>query len=378
MIYFDNAATTFPKPSTVSKAVKQGVDIYGGNPGRSGHKLSILSGQKVYECRKTVADFFGASVDGTIFTTNCTHALNLAIKGLLQDGDHVVISELDHNAVVRPIHALSQTGTISYDVATVDLYNDNNTVASFESCIKPNTKAIVCTHASNVLGTVLPIKRIGELCSARGIHFILDAAQTAGVLPIDLTENHISILCTAGHKGLLGPTGTGVLCMAKELPLATLIEGGTGSASLSLDQPDFYPDRLESGTVNTVGICGLHEGIRYLQKHGLTDLYDHEFGLCWQVFQWLSHHLDYQVYLPLYQYTKTAPIVLFNHHRLHSVDLVNRLDELGYCLRGGLHCAPLAHQKIGTLQTGAVRFSPGIFTKLQDITSFLADLSSIV
>lgn len=378
MIYFDNAATTFPKPVSVARAAQSGIEVYGGNPGRSGHRLSLKTGQKIFETRTHLADFFGGCVEGTVFTANCTEATNMAIKGIAKPGGHFICSDLEHNAVLRPLQALTDAGTITYSVAETDLCDSQKTVEAFEALICPETQAIVCTHASNTLGLILPIRQLGALCKQYNLTFIVDAAQTAGVLPIDLRKDHIDILCTAGHKGLYGPTGTGVLCMRETIPLQTILEGGTGSLSASLQQPDFYPDRLESGTVNTVGICGLDAGLQFVRSRTPERLYAHEYGLCRQVYDALSSLPQYCLYTPSYIKGKIAPIVLFNHRKKNSVELVEQLNERGYCLRGGLHCAPLGHRKIGTIESGAVRFSPGAFTTPAEIRRFLQDLYRII
>lgn len=378
MIYFDNAATTFPKPTSVARAVLSGIEVYGGNPGRSGHRISLKTGQKVFEVREQVAQFFNASVEGTVFTSNCTEATNMAIKGIARPGGHMICSDLEHNAVLRPLQTLADQGFSTYSVAETNLSDHQKTVENFAACIRPETQAIICTHASNTLGVVLPIRQLGKLCKERGLLFIVDAAQSAGVLPIDMQRDHIHLLCTAGHKGLYGPTGTGVLCMQEPFHLQTILEGGTGSLSASLQQPDFYPDRLESGTVNTVGICGLGAGLQFVRSRTCDALYTHEFMLCKQVYEAVSNMPQHTLYLPEYQKDRMVPIVLFNHRNKNSALLVDLLNEQGYCLRGGLHCAPLSHQKIGTLQNGAVRFSPGAFTKPAEIRRFIQDLSRII
>ncbi len=378
MIYFDNAATTFPKPSTVTRAMIDGIEVYGGNPGRGGHALSLQTGQMVFNCRQKVANLFHASLERVIFTANCTQSVNYAIKGIAKKGAHFICSELDHNAILRPLETMQNKGFLTYSIASVDLEDQNQTVRNFEAHITPNTKAIVCTHASNVLGTILPIRALGALCKKHGLLLIVDAAQTAGVFPIDLQQDGIDLLCTAGHKGLYGPTGTGLLLLSDHIDVTPILEGGTGSLSTSLVQPDFYPDRLESGTLPSVGICGLSAGIDFLKKRSIELLYAHEYTLCKQVFDGLSLMPQYQCYQPTYHYGAIAPIVLFNHRLKSSAELSDLLDQRGYCLRAGLHCAPLAHKKIGTLAQGAVRFSPGAFSHSCETQQFLSDLSAIL
>ncbi len=376
MIYFDNAATTFPKPNSVIQQVNSAIINYGGNPGRGGHKFSMRASEKIYEVRKKVALFFNTQPQNIIFTSNCTMSLNIAIKGILKQGDHVITSCLEHNSVIRPIHKLSCDSNITYDIANV-YDNDEQTVNSFKSLIKENTKLIICTHASNVTGVILPIKKIGEMCKKKGILFLVDAAQSAGVLPIDIQKMNIDILCTAGHKGLYGITGTGLLILKNEILLNTIIEGGTGSISVQLEQPDFYPDKLESGTLNTVGIFSVGAGIDFINQTSLEKIYQHEFKLCEYLYKKIIHFDNVELYVNDYVLFKNAPIVSFNIIDSMSDTVVRYFDENGFALRGGLHCAPLAHQKYGTLNTGMVRFSPSIFTKEQSVDNFVKIIRNI-
>ncbi|MCL1904313.1 MAG: aminotransferase class V-fold PLP-dependent enzyme [Oscillospiraceae bacterium] len=259
MIYFDNAATTFPKPPQVISALKKSLNEYGGNPGRAGHRISMKTAEAVYDSREKCADFFGAKVENTVFTINCTHALNMAIKGLATDGVHYIISDIEHNASARPVHAYSKEGRVTYSVART-FENDEETVKSFESLINAKTKAIICAAASNVTGRILPYKEIAELCRRRGICLVLDAAQGGGVIPIKLSDG-INIICCSGHKGLYGVMGTGLLITDGKYNLNTLIEGGTGSNSHDLNQPDELPERFESGTINTPGVVALYGAV---------------------------------------------------------------------------------------------------------------------
>ncbi len=376
MDYFDNAATTYPKPSGVLPALHQAVRQYGGNPGRSGHRISLQTAEKVYEIRKKAAMLFHAEAENTIFTSNCTHALNLAIKGLLKDGDHVVTTCLEHNSVLRPLHALSEAGVIRYSVADA-MGEDDEILANLKQEITPQTKAMVITHASNVIGKVMPIREIGELCRSHGIKLIVDAAQSAGVLPIDMEQMGIHILCTAGHKGLYGTTGTGLLLMRETEPLTPLTEGGTGSQSNSLDQPLFHPDRYESGTVNTCGILALSAGIDFVNRKGISTLYRHELGLCRYFAEQLQQIAGITLYAPLPTPQKQVPIVLFNLDGISSMVTAGALDRGGFALRGGLHCAPLVHQKLGTQEQGAVRFSPGAFNTMEQTDRLIKYLKKI-
>lgn len=361
MIYFDNAATTFPKPDAVKRSVLSAFTKYGANPGRSGHDMSLKTGENIFTVREQVAELFGAEVENVVFTYNCTYALNFAIKGIMNNGGHIVTSDLEHNSVIRPIHALS-TSKCSYSIAQV-YENDQRTVQSFRSLITPQTKAIACTIASNVTGQILPYRQIGRLCKEHGICFIADGAQACGVLPINLEDDCINILCAPGHKGLYGPTGTGFMVSDGKFELSTLIEGGTGSSSFDIEQPDFLPDRFESGTVNVPGILGLGAGIRYVQSIGMEKIFIHELQLCKLLYERISGLEGVTLYMGILEggkpsYVLRAPIIPFNLTTLSSEETTAMLNAEGFALRGGLHCAPLAHKKIGTLQRGAARFAP--------------------
>lgn len=376
MIYFDNAATTFPKPHSVMNQVHSAIVEYGGNPGRGGHKLSMQASEKVYQARKKVAAFFNAEPQNIIFTSNCTMALNIAIKGLLKREDHVIISSLEHNSVVRPLNKLSQTKGITYSIAKI--YDDTaRTVSSLRSLINDKTKAIICTHASNVTGVILPIMEIGALCKEKGILFIVDAAQSAGVLPIDINAMNINMLCTAGHKGIYGIRGTGLLILDNNVDPDSLIEGGTGSLSIELNQPDFAPDKYESGTLNTPGIFSIDAGIDFLNKMTLHKIYKHEFDICNYVYQSLKNDNNIILYNENFKLYKNTPIVSFNIIDMESDAVVEILNKNNFALRGGLHCSPLAHKTYGTLDMGMVRFSPSIFTKQESVEKFVKFIRSI-
>lgn len=376
MIYFDNAATTFPKPYSVMERVNSAIVEYGGNPGRGGHKLSMRASEKVYQARKKVAAFFNAEPQNIIFTSNCTGALNIAIKGLIKRDDHVIISSLEHNSVVRPVHYLSLNNHVSYSVATI--YDDTaTTVSSFRSLINDKTKAIICTHASNVTGVILPIKEIGALCKEKGILFIVDAAQTAGVLPIDMQAMNISAICTAGHKGIYGITGTGLLILNNNIDPDCIMHGGTGSLSIDLNQPDFPPDKYESGTINIPGIFSMDAGIDFINKMTLNKIYQHEFDICKYVYHSFKNYNNITLYTNDFKLNQNAPIVSFNIGNVESDAIVELLDKNNFALRGGLHCSPLAHKTYGTIDIGMIRFSPSVFTKQDSVEKFVKFIRSI-
>lgn len=377
MIYFDNAATTFPKPAGILPALQGAVLRYGGNPGRSGHRISLQTAEKIYEVRKKAADFFHAEVENTIFATNCTHALNMAIKGVMGNGGHIITSCLEHNSVLRPIHRLCQDGKITYSVIDA-MQSEDAVLSNIEREIRPQTKAVAITHASNVIGKVMPIAKIGALCRQHGLVLIVDAAQTAGVLPIDMKEMGIHILCMPGHKGLYGATGTGLMLLNDIEPIATLMEGGTGSVSSSLEQPEFHPDRYESGTLNTCGILTLSPGMDFIRRRGMEQIYHHEMALCEYVYRELERMDKITLYQPDFGKERYVPILLFNVEGKTSMETAQLLDRMGFALRGGLHCAPLVHERLGTSEQGGVRFSPGAFNHRAEAEKFVYSLKTIV
>lgn len=278
MINFDNAATTYPKPSEVREAVARALRKYGGNAGRGGHELAMRTSAAVFEAREEVADFFGAEPENVVFTMNCTLALNMAIQGIMSGGGHMIISCLEHNASARPAAELARKRKISLSIAEV-YDDDEKTVESFRSLICPDTRAVVCTIAGNVTGQILPYREIAKLCAEHGICFIADGAQACGILDIKMSDG-INILCTAGHKGLYGITGTGLLISDGKFPIEPIIQGGTGSASSSLKQPCFLPDSLESGTLNIAGAVSIMAGIRFVRKIGREKIFRHEDKIC--------------------------------------------------------------------------------------------------
>ena len=363
MIYFDNAATTGKKPQSVVKAVNDALINYSANPGRSGHSASVKAAEAVFGVREKIADFFGAEgAEGVCFTMNCTHSINCVIKGVLRTGDRVLTSSLEHNAVMRPIKKIG-TG---FDIAEVSLEDDSKTLAQIESKIVPNTKLVICTGASNVLGKILPIKQIGEICKRKGVYFALDAAQTAGVLPIDMKEMNIDFLCIAPHKGIYAPMGVGVLVCRKGID-NTIIEGGTGTNSIELTQPDSLPERIESGTVNLPAILGIGAGLDYVKHIGIDKIYSHEMTLINELYKGLKANPDIILYTPEPIKHGYAPVLSFNYRGLSSGETAEILSKNGIAVRGGLHCAPTAHKVIGTLDTGTVRVSVATFNNINEI-----------
>lgn len=372
MINFDNSATTFPKPYAVQRAVNEALTRYGGNPGRSGHELSIRTAEAVYSSRKKAADFFGAITENTVFTNNCTHALNLSVQGVMNGGGHIIISNLEHNSAARPVYALSKQGC-KFDIADA-ANSDDETVENFRRLIRHDTKAVVCTLGSNVTGKITPYKRIGKLCAEKGICFIADGAQLCGLIDVKLSDG-VNILCTAGHKSLYGPSGTGLLITDGRYKIAPLMQGGTGSTSLELSQPDFLPDSLESGTVNTIGILGLGAGIDFVSEKGMQRIFAHENELCRQLINGISGLAGIKIYRGKGNY---LPIVSFNIEGMTSNELANLLSDRGFALRGGLHCSGLAHKAIGTAPEGTVRFSPSVFSTPAQVNLLVNEISRII
>lgn len=371
MIYLDNAATTFPKPASVNSAVSRAMRMYGANPGRSGHKMSISSAEEIYKCRKAIAKLFNFEDESNIvFTLNCTQCVNMVLKGILKPGDHAVVSCLEHNAVMRPVKKLNDQG-INFTIANIFPGDDEKTLDSFRKSLNERTKLIVCMHASNVWGIKLPIERISAMGRQYGIPTMVDAAQSAGVIPIDLTLNKIDFLCMAGHKGLMGPMGTGVLIVRNSENLNTIIEGGTGTGSQSLYQPETMPDKLESGTPNMPGIAGLRAGVEFINRTRVNRIFKHEFDLIVRLYDKLSKIKCVKLYTNRPDPEHCVPLLSFNIKGKDSEMVADFLNKEGIAVRAGMHCAPLAHNFYNTLETGAIRVCPSYFTKTSDIDYFV-------
>jgi cysteine desulfurase family protein len=373
MIYLDNAATSWPKPPAVGQAMTGFLETSAGNPGRSGHRLSLAAGRAVYEVREALAEFFGLAAPlRLVFTANATEAINLVVRGLLRPGDHVVTSSIEHNAVMRPLRALEREGV---QLTVVPCAPDGAlNPADVEAALRPDTHLVILNHASNVTGTILPVAEVGAIVRRHGILFLVDAAQTAGVLPIDVAAMNIGLLAFTGHKGLLGPTGTGGLLLGEWVEvddLVPLIRGGTGSRSEHEEQPDFLPDKYESGTPNAVGLAGLSAGLAYVQERGLDAIRAYEVALTRQFIAGLRAIPGITLYGPGDPARQVAA-VSFTLAGWRVSDVSFRLDEdFGVLCRPGLHCAPAAHRTIGTFPEGTVRFAPGPFTTAEEIEAAL-------
>lgn len=369
MIYLDNGATSFPKPLSVRQNVDISLKKFSANPGRSGHSLSLRAAKEIFECRKRLKELFNVnSEEEIIFTENCTMALNTVIFGLLSEGDHVLISSMEHNSVTRPLESLKDKG-VTY--STFDYsYDDNVTVDNVRNLIKPETKLVICTHASNVFGFRFPIERICALCHAYGILFCVDSAQSAGVFDIDVGTNQYDFVCMSGHKSLYGPMGTGVLILNNR-NLKPLLYGGTGTESVKKSQPEGLPEKFESGTQNMNGISGLKAGVDFVKNRGIKNIYNHEYKLAKRLFNGLANNRKVITYNKSFDYGKVAPVVSFNIDGVFSEDLVAKLNKYGIMTRGGLHCSPLAHTTMNTIENGTVRVVPGAFNTINDINYLL-------
>ena len=376
MIYLDNSATTYPKPQGVRQAVQRSFIEQGANPGRSGYGMCLSTTRAVYRVRQLAAEFFGApGPECVLFQPSCTQALNLVIKGFLKPGDHVVITDLEHNAVARPLEAIKARG-VSYSVVPVTPGDNDATLDAFRKALGPKTKLAVCTMASNVFGIRVPVERITALCHQYGMKVCVDAAQGAGLFPTHMEESGIDFLCCAGHKGLYGPMGTGLLLLREpEELLETLVEGGTGTQSRSLLQPEEAPERYESGTLNVPGILGLGAGIEFVRRRGVERICEEELQKLRYLHGRLSRMGHVVLYTPAPQSSFSAPGLSFNVGGVPSEQVGDFLAKGGIAVRCGLHCAPLAHKKMGTLETGTVRVSPSAFTRREDLDALVLRLS---
>jgi cysteine desulfurase / selenocysteine lyase len=378
LIYLDNAATSWPKPPSVGQAVIHFMEEAGANPGRSAHRLSIEAARRIYAAREAAAEIFNAAPLQVAFTQNATMALNLALYGLLRAGDHVITSSIEHNSVMRPLRRMEKNG-VEVSVIPCSPWGvfDPDDV---RNALKPNTRMIVVTHSSNVTGTVLPIRSIGEIARQVGVLLLTDEAQTAGAFPIDMKKDFIDLIAFTGHKGLYGPPGTGGLVIGERVnikELQPLLQGGTGSRSEYEEQPDFMPDCLESGTPNGAGLAGLEAGIRWVLDNGILTIRQHEIQLCRQLLEGLSAIEGVTITGPREVLMRTG-VVSFTIDRLQPSEVGQRLDEeYGILCRVGLHCAPAAHKTWGSFPGGTVRFSVGAFNTSAQIQTTLEAVGQI-
>ncbi|MCJ7789242.1 MAG: aminotransferase class V-fold PLP-dependent enzyme [Candidatus Atribacteria bacterium] len=379
MIYFDNAATSFPKPKEVGQAMMYFLEKVGANPGRSSHRLSIESGRILYQARESLAELF--NVDDPlriIFTLNVTEALNLALKGLLRPGDQVITSSMEHNSVMRPLRELEKRGV----EVKVILCSSQGVLdpVDLERAIKKNTKLIVLNHGSNVIGRLTPITVVGEMAKRHHILFLVDTAQTAGCYPLDIKKDNIDLLAFTGHKALYGPPGTGGLVIGERVNTKKLIPlkvGGTGSHSEFEEQPDFLPDIYESGTPNIVGLNGLKEGVRFVLAEGVDKIHQHEKNLIIRLVEGLKEIPEVTLYGGDYRKEQVA-VVSFNLKDKWPSEVGMRLDEeYDIMCRVGLHCSPATHKTIGTFPRGTVRFSMSWFNTLEEVDQVIMAIREI-
>ncbi|WP_291632514.1 aminotransferase class V-fold PLP-dependent enzyme [Clostridium sp.] len=379
-IYLDNAATTFPKPPEVYTSIMNYMMNIGTNPGRGASNATLAGNKVILNCRYALMDFFHFDkVENVIFTPNITTSLNTLIKSSVKKGWHVITSSMDHNATLRPLNTLSQKGIIELDIVPCSKEGIIS-VEDFKNTLKPNTKLVVLSHASNIIGSIQPIEAIGKICKDKGIYFIIDAAQTAGVLPLDFYKLNCNALAFTGHKSLLGPQGIGGFLIDDNLnqQCTSFIEGGTGSLSSSIVQPDFLPDKFESGTLNGPGVAGLLAGINFINSEGLTSIREHEEYLCKNFIEGLLNIASIDVYGCRDISRRTATISV-NSTKIDNSELGFILDsEYGITTRTGLHCAPLAHETIGTYPIGTLRFGIGPFNDIKDINYTLRSLNTIL
>ncbi len=342
-VYFDNAATSYPKPPAVLRAVTEAALLYG-NPGRGSHKLSTAAAELVYDCRNAAAGLFGAEPENIVFTLNATHALNLAVRGLIRPEDHILLDNYAHNAAFRPV-AVHGNYTL-YDASG----DDEDILNSLRDSLRPETRMVVATHQSNVCSHTLPIEKIGRFCADYGLHFVVDASQSAGHLPIDCGKMHITALCLPGHKGLFSPMGVGLLIVSPDVRIDPLLYGGTGVHSLDPGMPEELPERLEAGTLPLPAIAGLLAGIRYVRRIGLDEIHLHERTLAAD----LTRSLTDLPGITFYGETD-GPVIGFNLDGHTPAEVGAVLAGKGYCVRTGYHCAPVAHRTLGSFENGHIR-----------------------
>jgi len=377
-VYLDNAATTFPKPETVISAIGDFLAHYAANPGRSGHSMSLKAEQEVFETRELLAELFNVpDSERVIFTYNATLALNMAVKGILKKGDHVIITSMEHNSVIRPLRYLEQEQGLNITIVKCD--NTGSLRAEqLKNYFRDNTKLVITLHGSNVTGAVLPVRDIGEICKENNVIYLVDAAQTAGILPIDMQNDSINILAFSGHKKLYGPAGIGGLCLDEKTDMLSFVQGGTGSKSESEIHPGFYPDKHEAGTKNTVGIVGLKAAVRYILDKGILNIKAQTEELSKIFIKELMNIKEVTVYGPAAD-DERIPVVSINIKDMMPSDVAYRLDkEYGIMVRPGLHCAPLAHKTLGTSPEGTVRFGIGCFNTKEEIYYTVDCLKKII
>ena len=369
MIYFDAGATTLQKPDAVRRAMYQAVNTLS-SPGRGSYPATRRAEETDLRCRMAAAELFHMDDPAQVVFTSCaTHGLNIAIRTLVKPGSRVVISGYEHNAVTRPLHAIPNVEIV---VADGPLFDTAAMLEQFRQALDRPADAVICTHVSNVFGYALPVEDIAALCRKKGVPFVLDASQSAGMLPVDMKALGASFIAMPGHKGLYGPQGTGLLlCGCETEPL---LRGGTGSQSILQEMPAELPDRLEAGTHNMPGIAGLLEGLRFVQRQGVARIADYESELG----RYGARHLAELPGVEVFSGPFQTGVVSFRAAGVDCEELGEALAARGIALRAGLHCAPLAHRTAGTLETGTVRFSPSVFNRRQEVDELVRETAAIV
>jgi len=367
MIYFDNAATSYPKPDKVYKEMIRCMKEYCANPGRGGHKMSVDSGKAVYEARELISNLFNCQNPMQIcFMKNATEALNCALHGVLKAGDNVITSPMEHNSVMRPLKEIEREKSITISVLKGNDFGEID-VDDFKKAITPKTKLAVFTLSSNVNGIIMPFNEIGRICREHGILFLLDGSQGAGSINIDVKEACIDLLALPGHKGLMGPQGTGILYVREGIFLKPMLQGGTGSNSELIYQPEIFPEGFESGTLNTPGIVGLKEGVKFINEIGLENIRIKKNMLVQRFYDGVKNICGVKLYSRR-EGTNNSGIIALNIQGIFSNELSSILDKnYSIATRAGLHCSPMAHKTLGTLDNGIVRFSFSYFNELQEI-----------
>lgn len=376
IIYFDNAASSWPKPRSVSEKVAECIQEYGANPGRGGHQLSMRASKVIYKTRVKLAQLFGIQNPNDIFfTMNATMALNMAIKGILKSGDHVITTTLEHNSVRRPLEYMKKVHGVEITYIKPEI--DGFVINEFKKAIKQNTRLIAVSHASNLTGMIAPIKEIGLMAKEYQIPFLVDGSQSAGILPINVEEMNISLLGFPGHKGLYGPQGTGGLYVHPDLQLEPLLHGGTGSHSELIEQPETRPDRYESGTLNTPGIAGLLAGVEFVLDTGVEEIRKKEWELTQYTLQKFEDIQGIEVYGPPREIERVA-VIAFNMLGMDASEVAYILDqEYGIAVRSGFHCTPLGHETAGTSEIGAIRISYGYYNTREQVDQLIMALRDI-
>ena len=373
MIYLDSAATTFQKPPSVSAAMQDAL-LTMSSPGRGGYPAAMKAAETAFQCRSELAELFGVgNPERVVFTSSATHGLNIAIKSLVPPGGKAVVSGYEHNAVTRPLTALGA----EVSAAEAPLFRQSEVAAAFDRLIVPGTDAVICNHISNVFGFIQPVEAIAAMCRERGVPFIIDASQSAGMLPLNLDRLEAAFIAMPGHKGLYGPQGTGVLLCGENIPVRTLLEGGTGSLSMQQEMPDFLPDRLEAGTHNMPGIAGLLAGVRFVKQRGMANILNHERRLTLLAAEGIRMLPGAKV-LAMPGLREQAGVLSFVPLKKDVEEVGTRLAEQGIAVRTGLHCAPFAHKSAGTLDTGTVRVSFSDFNTRLEVYRLLAVLHDLL